>query len=87
MTTKKTTQAVHILKSYLGALSIPYSVDPSTNSLSITRKTGGALEVRVGELSVPGVVTIDPSAIGSFEMKKAMGALHEVTEAAGYGKR
>lgn len=87
MTTKKTTQAVHILKSYLGALSIPYSVDPSTNTVTVTRKEGsGEVKVRVGaEVDAPGFVTIDPSVIGHFDMTKAMSALHTVTEAAGYG--
>jgi uncharacterized protein YbaR (Trm112 family) len=76
-------QGTHILGSYLKALKIPFTPNPQ-GGLLITTKTGATLAVVVGDAAAPGVV--DVAAITSFELPKAMAALHGVTEVAGYGK-
>jgi hypothetical protein len=77
-------QGTHILKSYLNALSIHYVKGGATNEVVVTAKDGSLLKVVVGE-DGEGSVRIDPTTITSYDLEKSLGALHEVTRAAGYG--
>lgn len=77
-------QGAHILKSYLTALKIPFMAGEKVNEVKVTAKKGGSISVVVGNGEAQ--IKLDPAIITSFELPKALGALHCVTEAAGYGK-
>lgn len=80
-------QGVHILKSYLLALKIPFVVGAKPNELLVQTKDGSAaVDVVVGQTDDINKVKIDPLVISSFKLNEALSALHTVTEAAGYGK-
>jgi cytochrome c-type biogenesis protein CcmH/NrfF len=76
-------QGVHILKSYLNALSIEYS-EVSETQLKVKKVSGGAFSVAVGDGHAE--VAVDPAKISSFEISTALDALHKVTEFGGYGR-
>lgn len=77
-------QGAHMLKSYLSALRIPHSNGKKPNEVVVTGKKGSQITVVVGEGE--GRVKLDPAVITSFELTKALSALHAVTTVAGYGK-
>lgn len=81
-------QGVHILKSYLIALKIPFVAGAQPNEILVQSKAGdSAVDVVVGKTIEPrGKVIVDPLVISSFKLNEALAALHVVTEAAGYGK-
>jgi hypothetical protein len=83
-TPKLLKQAVHILKSYLSAVGITHAPGESANLLKLKTLAGAEMSVSVGD----GVATVTVNAedIASYEMDRALNALHTVTVAAGFGK-
>lgn len=77
-------QGAHILKSYLSALKIPHEAGAKCNEVKVQSARGGVVTVVVGAGEAQ--IKLDAESITSYELPKALGALHLVTEAAGYGK-
>jgi hypothetical protein len=81
------TQASHILKSYLQALSIPYTAG-NAEDLVVHGKNGSHVGVRFSnrtELAGDGV-QVSANDMLSPDLERIFSAFHTVTEAAGYGR-
>lgn len=83
--TTPTVKGVHILKSYLQALGIPY-LQTSIDELSIECKDRQKLLVSVDtQLSQDVRLLVRSEDLMSFDLTKSLKSLHTVTEKAGYG--
>lgn len=80
-------QAIHVLKSFLKSFSIPYeaSENPDDVDLVVRGATGQKVFVRMGKAGANGV-TIKPEVLISPSLTNALGEVHVVTEAGGYGR-
>lgn len=80
-------QGLHILKSYLNAVSIAFRpVEDCTTSIQVQAKSGEWVNVWVGTTGryVP-AITVNPEEITSYEFEKAVYAFWTVTDATGHG--
>lgn len=90
-----TTRGLHVLKSYLNTLSIPFQFhrNDELNLNIVTIETKNHQTVRVGiDIDQPlnplfkDFILVSSKDLTSFELEKSLESLHKVTEAAGYGK-
>jgi hypothetical protein len=81
-------QASHVLKSFLGALEIPYVQD--VEGLKIKSRSGSDIHINVGSgrinTATASTVEVNADDLISPEVTRILAALHTVTDTAGYGK-
>ncbi len=85
---KSHSQAIHVLKSHLNALKIDFSTDSTSADLVVKGTKGDVPVILVeGKTSVEGSkISINVEDIVAPQLDKVLGAIHVLTEFAGFGR-